>query len=234
LGAAEAEALAAHLSTCVDCRQAHRRESALDAALGRLARPAAPAALAARLSALAAGQAPQRSRRARGFALAAALAAALALLLFFGQRYRASEEHAALASAAVSDHLRVLYAERGPEVESGGMHQVKPWFEGRLDFAPVLAFDGDEEFPLLGGSVALFQDHKAAAFEFRHRLHRITLLVFRADGLATLPSSGAPRAHTRSRGFDVVVWRRDDLGYALVSDMNGADLDRLASKIAGR
>jgi anti-sigma factor RsiW len=113
------------------------------------------------------------------------------------------------------------------------MHQVKPWFEGRLDFAPVLAFDGDEEFPLLGGSVALFRDRNAAAFQFRHRLHRITLLVFRAEAAAALPNDGAQRSHTRSRGFDVVLWRRDDLGYALVSDMNGADLDRLASKIAG-
>jgi anti-sigma factor RsiW len=168
---------------------------------------------------------------------AASLLVLAAALLVFGLRERSQRAAVALADEAVSDHLRLLYADRGLEVESGGIHQVKPWFAGRLDFAPVLAFDGDDEFPLVGGSVAYFRDRKAAAFAFKHRLHRITLLVFRAEGLSDLPSASAPvgptrSAHTRVRGFDVLLWRRDDLGYALVSDMTGNELERLAGKIA--
>jgi hypothetical protein len=30
------------------------------------------------------------------------------------------------------------------------------WFEGRLDFAPVVAFEGDAEFPLKGGAIGYF------------------------------------------------------------------------------
>lgn len=49
----------------------------------------------------------------------------------------------------------------------------------------------------------------------------------RADGLA-LP----PRATRRTeRGFNVVLWRGGALGYALVSDVERADLAALASKL---
>lgn len=249
---AEAEALAAHLSTCPRCRELHRRECALDGALGRLTRPAAPEALKARLQMSIAREtadarpshvnetarkAPARLRTMRWMATMGLLMAAAALPIFFRQQEGLRQAHALLANEAVSDHLRVLYADRGLEVDGGGIHQVKPWFEGRLDFAPVLAFDGDEEFPLLGGSVAYFHDRKAAAFAFRHKLHHITLLVFPADGLTDLPSDNVAAGHVpgvrvRLRGFDALLWRHQDLGYALVSDMTGSELERLASKIA--
>lgn len=233
LGDADAAALARHLEGCADCREQHRQESALDAALGRLGRPTAPPALTQRLQSMAEGRVvPRRSRMTRAAVVLAA--AAIVLVGFLGLRYRAQEQGQALANEAVSDHLRLLYAERGPEVESGGIHQVKPWFAGRLDFAPVLAFDGDDEFALVGGSIAIFRDRKAAAFSFKHRLHRITLLVFPAEGLA-LPSADEktlpPGRHLRARGFDVALWKRDSLGYALISDMAGSELDRLATKI---
>lgn len=252
LGDAETQQWAAHLATCPACRDEHRREGALDAALGRLPRPAAPEALTARLHALVATNAEQakdaaelqawRERRpARGarsrprhwrWLAGAGATAAILLLLVFAQPNRSKGGQSLLAEEAVSDHLRILYAARGPEIESGGIHQVKPWFEGRLDFAPVLAFDGDDEFPLVGGSVALFRERKAAAFAFKHRLHRITLLVFKADGLAALPNASHGRVRLRSRGFDVVLWKQGELGYALVADMAGPELEQLASKIS--
>jgi anti-sigma factor RsiW len=75
---------------------------------------------------------------------------------------RIASERAGLVSEAVNDHLRVLSSQHPLDVESGGIHQVKPWFERRLDFAPVLAFEGDAEFPLRGGAVGYFRDRKAA------------------------------------------------------------------------
>src|SRR5262249_49312291 len=172
-------------------------------------------------------------RVARAVASACA-GAALALAVFWGFRGRASSD--ALFAEAVNDHLRILYAERPIEIESGGVHQVKPWFAGRLDFAPVLAFGGDEEYPLEGGAVAYFLDRKAAAFQFKRRLHPITLLVFRADGLswpAVAGTVGPMRASLQTqRGFHVLLWRRDDLGYALISDLDERELSTLAEKIS--
>jgi hypothetical protein len=39
---------------------------------------------------------------------------------------------------------------------------------------------------------------------------------------------------SRTRGFHVLMWRKDDLGYALVSDVDPTDLQRLAVKVEGR
>jgi anti-sigma factor RsiW len=143
-----------------------------------------------------------------------------------------------LLAEAVNDHLRVLYSTHPLDVEGGGVHRVKPWFEGKVDFAPVVAFGGDDDFPLTGGAVAYFIDRKAAAYIYERRLHVITLLVYRAEGL---PWSGVPTVqlgHVRAalrttHGFNVLLWRDGDLGYSLVSDLNQQELVTLGAKIAG-
>jgi anti-sigma factor RsiW len=72
---------------------------------------------------------------------------------------------------------------------------------------------------------------------YKRQLHTASLFVFRADGLSfpkTDHSVGhAPASVRRVRGFSVVVWRDGELGYALVSDLNTAELVRLGADIAG-
>src|SRR5204862_3607542 len=143
-----------------------------------------------------------------------------------------------LVAEAVNDHIRVISSAHPVDIENGGIHQVKPWFTGRLDFAPRVAFSGDADFPLVGGSVGYFRDRKAAVFVFHRRLHTVTLLVLPADGLGW-PDRGPTRvgglsvSETTSRGFSVLFWREADLGYALISDVNVRDLETLAGKING-
>ena len=165
-----------------------------------------------------------------------ALGAALATLPALA--WRAHTADASMLAEAVNDHLRVLYSQRPLEVESGGIHQVKPWFEGKLDFAPTMPFAGDDEFPLQGGLVGYFVDRKAATFVFKKRLHVITLFVFPAAGmpwpnLATRAIGSARGSLETIRGFHVLLWRQGDLGYALVSDANATYLLALGAKVAG-
>jgi anti-sigma factor RsiW len=229
--------LEAHLASCAACR----REDAADAQLSvllerRLPRRDAPAALKRALEERWI-EVPRKRLAPRWRMLGAtALGAALAVAVVFAWRARAPDS--ALVAEAVNDHLRVLYSEHPLEVESGGIHRVKPWFAGRLDFAPIVQFAGDDDFPLEGGSVAYFIDRKAATFVFKHRLHQMTLFVFRAEGLrwpaVGLRGIGAARGTMEtSRGFHVALWQQGDLGYALVSDVNEDDLLALAAKIAG-
>ncbi len=221
-------------------------DDAVDRALGealakRLPRYQAPPSLKRRLEErhLAERPSPWRARwRAAAPALAVGLSLAAGIPLYYESvvlpRTRATAQ---LELEAVNDHLRVLYSERPLEVESGGIHQVKPWFAGRLDFAPTMAFGGDLDFPLQGGAVSWFLDRKAAAFVFKRRLHTITLFVFRADGL-TWPTSGlvpigrVMARPSRVRGFNVLLWRDGDLGYALVSDVDPNDLATLGARVA--
>jgi anti-sigma factor RsiW len=209
-------------------------DEALSAALGRLPPRPAPESLKQALRERWVVSPRLAARPLARTLAAAALGAALAAGTAFWLVERAAA--GALVSEAVNDHLRVLYAERPVEIESGGVHQVKPWFAGKVDFAPELGFGGDQEFPLEGGAVAFFMDRKAAAFEFKRRLHPITLFVFRAEGLSW-PTASRSAGNTKvtlatERGFHVVLFRRADLGYALVSDLDPQELLTLATKVA--
>jgi anti-sigma factor RsiW len=141
-----------------------------------------------------------------------------------------------LASEAVNDHLRVLASQHPTDVESGGTHQVKPWFEGKLDFAPAVPALEGTDVQLRGGAVGYVFDRKAAVLVYQLRLHVLTLLVFRADGLEWPDSGGRQlgpvRVQERSiRGFNAFLWRDDGLGYALVSDVNAQELSALVPRV---
>jgi anti-sigma factor RsiW len=237
---AERSALEEHLRGCAACRTALDEERATAELLRtRLPRHGASEALKQKLAQSAAVP-PARPKRL-GFAAmlsaAAIVAAGLFAGVFFGLGMRAPGGASPLVAEAVNDHLRVLYAEHPVEIESGGIHQVKPWFTGRLDFAPVVAFDGDDEYVLKGGTVGYFIDRKAAVFIYKLRLHTISVLVFPAEGLpwpeGTVPVGSRRATVATVRGFHVVMLREGDLGYAAVSDVVTPDVVRLLGKVAG-
>ena len=151
-------------------------------------------------------------------AVAGAIAAA-ALVLFV---VRPAPSAVDPATEAVGDHLRVLVG-RGLGVEVSDMHQVKPWFAGKIDFVPPVTFLGDGEFPLAGGDVAVFLGHKAAEFVYHRRLHVISLFVFQVDGV--------PTDERTIQGFHVLTWGSDGFGFALVSDVNFDDLHALRERL---
>jgi anti-sigma factor RsiW len=234
-------ALQAHLGECAACAHEEAAEALLTEALEqRLPQPGAPASLKRRLAAgwpAAPAAAPGFwSRWPRYLVPAAAVAAIVLAALPLVQRHASERASALMVAEAVNDHLRILSSQHPLDVESGGIHQVKPWFEGRLDFAPIVRFEGDQDFPLRGGAVGYYLDRKAAVFVFGRHRHAISLLVFRADGLPW-PShgrdqiGGVPVHVTTSRGFTSILWRDGELGYALVSDVEPADLTRLAGRL---
>jgi anti-sigma factor RsiW len=254
LTAGERADVAAHLAGCAECSAAAAVETELSAALDRLPRRHAPADLKRRLEALVAPSStpavtaarpvqvapPRGPRRWEVWmaSFASACAAAALVLVVARQPPRPSVTAGAdgLVTEAVNDHLRVVGSTHPIEIESGGIHQVKPWFTGRLDFAPRVAFSGDDDFPLVGGSLGYFRDRKAAVMVFKRRLHTITLLIFPPEGLPW-PTDRATQlgrlsvTEEASRGFSVLFWRDGGLGYALVSDVNPHDLEALATKI---
>ena len=233
--------LDAHLATCADCAHAHAVERLLDDALEHRL-PARPASAALRERVAAMSVPAPRRRRWRGalvpaLAVAAALVLTVPALVAWQLASLRAAATAAMVDEAVADHLRIAQAQRPLEVESGGIHQVRPWFEGRLDFSPVVPFAGDTVVPLRGGALAYFRDRRAAAFIYGLRQHTLTLLVFRAeglpwprDGLTRIGGIDAYRAH--ERGFTVILWRAGDLGYALVSDADPAELTQIAARFS--
>jgi anti-sigma factor RsiW len=236
----------AHLDACPECTRADTVEQELTSVLEhRLPQHPASLALKRRLAAQWRVASPKPSRWsqwqprfAAALAVAALVLVATPVLYYERTASRLASERAGMVGEAVNDHLRLLSSQHPLDVESGGLHQVKPWFAGRLDFAPVVLFEGDAEFPLKGGAVVYFRDRKAAVFVYARRLHPISLLVFRADGLVWPVRDptriGAVDAYaTAERGFNVIMWRRGELGYALVSDVDARELQQLAAKMTG-
>jgi len=232
-----------HLDGCPDCAHADAAERELTRVLERRTpQHPAPIALKRKLAApwpAAPRPAPRARHRWRLVLPAALVAAALVFLVPGVRQLVAPSGHgtAVMVAEAVNDHVRMLQSQHPLEVESSGIHQVIPWFSGHLDFAPAIRFPGDDEFPLRGGAVGYFVDRKAATLVFGRRLHRISLFVFKADGLPwpvgkLEPAGGAEVYRTSARGFNVLLWREGELGYALVSDVNAGDLMLLASKLS--
>jgi anti-sigma factor RsiW len=125
------------------------------------------------------------------------------------------------AVEAVGDHQRVL-AMRELGLVASDMHEVKPWFAGKLDFVPPVTFLGDDDYPLRGGDVAVFLGHKAATFVYGRRRHVISLFVFEGE---------APSSERTIRGFHVATWTARGFGFALVSDVGWDDLLALRARL---
>ncbi len=235
----------AHLAECVACSRTDAAERTLTELLERRL-PQHPAPIRLKRSLALMWPPPEETGRSwwgrwgrvLGPAGAVALAVLAATPLYLERTAAHRAAAATMVTEAVNDHLRILQSGYPLEVESGNLHQVKPWFEGRLDFAPAVAFLGDDEFPLRGGSLAYFLDRRAAVFVYGRRLHAISLFVFRAEGLrwterGTEALGSARAREATSRGFHVILWRAGELGYALVSDADPADVRRLALKLTG-
>jgi len=237
LDVALAGPLAAHLADCAACAREDLAERLLTEQLERrLLQHAAPLALKRRLAAEwataspAARPLPARTRRAAVLASVGlvALLGAIAVAVWVGR----PAEGDRLVAEAVTDHLRLLARADALDVRSGDVHQLRPWLTSRLDFAPVISFAGDAEFPLRGGTTEYFLARRAAAAVYGRRLHAITLLVVgRIDDLPW-PAPGRPLT-TNARGFNVRLWQAGGLGYALVSDVDGAELAQLAARLGG-
>jgi anti-sigma factor RsiW len=242
-----ADEVRAHVAACRECtRDAVQEEAVTELLEGRL--PQYPASLALKRRLSAAWPDPTLSRRGTRStwwsrwgrpalpALAVGLLLLVALPLYYERADRPGGGVAALVAEAVNDHLRVLSSPHPLDVEGGGIHQVKPWFEGKLDFAPEIPFAGDADFPLRGGTLGYFLDRRAAVLVYQRRLHVVSLFVFRVDGLAWpsrgLETMGRTVAYpASSRGFNVLLWRAGDLGYALVSDIDATELRQLGVKL---
>jgi len=143
-----------------------------------------------------------------GFALAACLA--LVFLL----------PHAgSLSEAVVSDHIRALQPGHLMDVVSTDQHTVKPWFDGRLDFAPPVKDLKAEGFPLTGGRLDYLAGKQVAALIYQRRQHLIDLYVW-PDGSHL---DHGPTAGSRS-GNNFLRWSRDGMAFWAVSDLDAKEL----------
>ena len=219
LDAAQSAELAQHRETCAECRANWATLEASRKAVRELPYHAAPAALRATLAAkLAPAPAPQPHVRHRWWRepLSFAVGAALAAMLLLVVRPQGND---ALLASLVDDHVRSLQPGHFYDVASSDKHTVKPWFDGKLDFAPPVKDLSAEGYPLVGGRLDYLGGRAVAALAYEHGKHPINLFVWPAGTGATTPTASV------REGYNVLHWDSDGMTLWAVSDMEKGELE---------
>jgi anti-sigma factor RsiW len=213
-----------HLQTCSFCSAALGEQETLRRALeeSRLY-SRAPAGLKLRIQESLPG--PSADRRIAGWwrwgaVLAAALIAATLSWRQFGSTDRQSYERTAMV-AAVDAHLRSLQPGHLVDVQSTDQHTVKPWFDGKLDFAPPVRDLAANDFPLLGGRLDIIEGRTVAALVYGRRKHFISVFVEKSAPDASWNGSG------QTQGYQWTAWKKNGFSFSAVSDVSAADLEEL-------
>jgi anti-sigma factor RsiW len=161
---------------------------------------------------------------------AAALGAASALGLAVGYWIGKPLPESLPGEQVVASHIASLKPSRQlVEVASTDRHVVKPWFQGKVDFAPAVRDLSSDGYTLVGGRLDHVAEGQAVAIVYRVREHVISLFVWRA---ATPREE--PLALSSARGFSVASWSEAGLRFAAVSDADSREIERFARLMQAR
>jgi anti-sigma factor RsiW len=219
-----------HMQECEVCARAYRNQTALRAAFKDSSLyHSAPAKLEKRIRASLRSEAKSEvGRRSFVWRWLPVGALALVLLMTFviwravpGLRPSGDD---LLAQEVVSNHVRSLQLEsHRTDVISSDQHTVKPWFDGKLDFAPTVKDFSSQGFPLLGGRLEYLNNRAVAALIYQRQKHYINLYIWPAE-----QSGAAGEVATKRQGYNLLHWTNSGMNYWAVSDLNEVELHEFA------
>jgi anti-sigma factor RsiW len=156
----------------------------------------------------------------RWLAFGAMALAAVTILL----RPGGVSDHDQLLNEAVAGHIRSLMAGHLTDVASSDQHTVKPWFDGKLDFAPNVKDFAAENFPLVGGRLDYLNGRPVAALVYRRDKHFINVFIW------PVASNSAGRMTIENRrGYSIISAASNGFQYSIVSDVNSNTLTDFAN-----
>lgn len=222
LDAAASAELEAHVAICASCTADRRTLSLLsDQIRARATRYAAPETLIQALAPQTAKpvQTPFSwiTRQAPGMAIGIALAASVAIAIIPPRPDPAGSQTKALVSA----HVRGLMPGHLLDVVSTDRHTVKPWFDGRLDYAPPVRDFAAQGYPLKGARLDTLEARPVAALVYGRDKHLIDLFVW--------PGDSRRAGKGLVRGYNFTIWGQSGMVFCAVSDLNAEELDAFAA-----
>jgi anti-sigma factor RsiW len=240
LDAAHSLQIERHVATCPHCA---RQLEGLQTLKQRIAQPGVhwrtPDHVRAQVLAAISREAamPARAPEPRGFSALefvrrwlfvpslAALAASLFLVV------APMTDRSSISDEVVASHVRSLLVDHLTDVATSDQHTVKPWFNGKIDFAPPVVDLAREGFPLAGGRVDYIGGRVVAALVYKRQSHVINLFVWPAssDGAAATVRTAASRD-----GYNIENWQAGGLNFWAVSDGNADDLARFRDAFSNR
>ncbi|MEP7246875.1 MAG: zf-HC2 domain-containing protein [Gammaproteobacteria bacterium] len=233
LDAGQAAALVAHVAECAHCRSVQEQLVRARQLLRAAPRYAVPAALRESISSQAgrARSIPAASisrqtfsrspSRLTSYGWGAALAAALLVAVVVRMPRTPDVE-----DQLVSNHLRALQLDSHLiDVPSSDHHTVKPWFAGRVDFAPVVKELDAQGYVLKGGRVDVLAGRTAAVLIYQAGRHTVEVFMW-----PSTVDAGALFESSRRDGFNLRHWTEGDLAVACISDMGGSELETFVER----
>jgi anti-sigma factor RsiW len=160
---------------------------------------------------------PKRDLRAWfRFTIPVGASAAFAFAVTFALIQPRTDE---MSESIVASHIRALQPGHLMDVVSTDRHTVKPWFDGRLDYAPPVKDLALQGFPLTGGRLDYLAGRPVAALDYRRAKHDIDFYVW--------PSGSAARVSQVigvHNGYNFIHWSQDNMVFWVVSDLNPGEL----------
>jgi anti-sigma factor RsiW len=219
LDAANTALVEAHVTRCEGCREELERLQAVRSLLAadgvrRRAPPSLREAIAAMPElALQPTRPPSRLPGWLVPGVAGALAASLALMVL-----TPAQTDPLIDQQLVSSHVRSLQPGHLTDVQTSNQHVVKPWFNGKIDFAPPVPELANQGFPLAGGRLDSINGKTVAAIVYHRRLHTVNLFVW--------PAKPAGERSSLEDGFALSEWSDGGLRFAAVSDIAPRELSQ--------
>jgi anti-sigma factor RsiW len=228
-----------HLKACAECNASHRRLADTSSRVkAGLMRYEAPDVLKARIRAslsetpreepIVRGLVPLTRRRVWPTMVAAA---AVVAIVSSGVTYEAMRGGVASNQAeeqVLSSHIRSLIPGHLTDVASNDQHNVKPWFNGRVNVSPNVPRLDSLGYPLLGGRLDYIEGRNVPVVVYGRRQHIINVFSWPATDAADLP----PQA-TSVNGYHLIREREQGLEQWIVSDLNLPELESFARLLTG-
>ena len=214
----------AHLKDCQTCAQTYNELRSLHSAVSDTAlRFEPPAALRNRVRSAVReeGETANRTSRVSWRWMIPAVSGAVLVIVALSLIALLSRPSTSdlMAQEIVSSHVRSLMEKHLTDVPSSDRHTVKPWFDGRLDFAPPVKDLTSAGFSLVGGRLDYIGNRPVAALVYQHQQHYINVFVWPSTGASDVSEKALVR-----QGYNLISWTIAGMNYWAVADLNLAEL----------
>jgi anti-sigma factor (TIGR02949 family) len=224
-----AESVRDHLAGCIDCQREYDTLMAVSVSIKEsLVQYAAPAQLEDRIrKAVSSNDFGEDVVSVRGVArrwpqlVAAGLFVAVASSTLTYAIVQQRAERATVAEHVVSSHIRSLMPGHLTDVASNNLHNVKPWFAGRVDISPSVPSLDSAGFPLVGGRLDYVDGRAVAALVYMRRQHVINVYSW-----PTAAASAPARRLADAHGYHIFNWRNGGVELWAISDVDPQELER--------
>lgn len=230
LDAGRAAALVEHIAQCTHCRAVSDQLDRARALLRAVPRYPVPRGLRDTVEQALRAQShaeprtkelPATGRRSTRLGWAAALAATVVLAIIM-----VVPKSPDLNAQLVDSHVRSLQLESHLiDVASSDHHTVRPWFAGKVDFAPLVKEFGADSYVLKGGRIDIVGGRPVSVLVYQAGRHLVAVYMWPERAGA----DGMPRSRQLD-GFNVRHWTESGLVVSCISDLAADELDRFEQR----